>query len=208
MQGADGQQGFDALPARLADADEDAGGEGNPGLAGVRQGLQPHRRHLVRRAVVGHALGAEPLRGGFQHDAHGGRKRPRQRQFLRPHGAGVQVGQQAGLLEDGRGGPVQIFQGRCKAKLRQPLPGRLVAQFGLFAQSEQGLLAAHRRAVAGNLQHFVQRHVGRLDAARNLGEGAVVADVPAQVRQGNEHLARVGDDVAKALVAQFGGDGG
>ena len=42
-------------------------------------------------------------------------------------------------------------------------------------------------------------------AARRLREGAVVADVAAQPRQRDEHLARIGDDVAVALVAQIGG---
>ena len=118
------------------------------------------------------------------------------------------MGQQPGLPMHGLGRVAQIVQGGVEAERSQPLAGRLVAQFRLLAQGEQGFLAAHCRTVAGGVEHLVDGHVGRLNSARHLGEGAIVADVPAQVGQGNENLARIGDDVAKALVAQRCGDFG
>ena len=43
---------LDALGARLADADQDAGGERHAQLAGRRDRRQPHRRQLVGRAEM------------------------------------------------------------------------------------------------------------------------------------------------------------
>ena len=63
MQIADREQRLDALVARLADADQDAGGERHLQLAGEPDGLQPHGRMLVGRAVVRAALLAQPLAG-------------------------------------------------------------------------------------------------------------------------------------------------
>ena len=72
VQIADRLQRVDPLVAGLADADQDAGGERHLQLAGQTQGLQPHRRMLVGRAVVDAARLAEPLAGRLQHDALAG----------------------------------------------------------------------------------------------------------------------------------------
>ena len=55
---------------RLADADQDAGGEGDAELARERDRLEPARRHLVGRAIVRGAGPSEPLGDALQHDAH------------------------------------------------------------------------------------------------------------------------------------------
>ena len=116
--------------------------------AGVRQGLQAHRRHLVRRTVVRHALAQQPLRGGFQHDAHGRRHGAQRRDLLRRHGAGIEMRQQPGFLEYRLGGVAQVFQRGGVAVRRQPLARRPVTLFGLLAQGEQRLLAAQFRPPA------------------------------------------------------------
>ena len=61
---------------RLADAQQQAGGEGDAGTTGVLQGAQPDGRVLVGAAVVGLALLLEQTPGGgLQHHAHRGRDR-------------------------------------------------------------------------------------------------------------------------------------
>ena len=50
------EQRFDAFEARFADADQNAGGERHARGARAAQRVQPHRGHLVGRAVVRHAF--------------------------------------------------------------------------------------------------------------------------------------------------------
>ena len=204
VDAADGEQRLDAFQARLADADENAGGEGHPRPSGIGQRLQAHGGNLVRRAVVRHALLGEPLGCGFQHDAHGGRDGPQLGDLRRRHVARVQVRQQPGFLEHGLGGVAQVVEGRRVAVLGQPLPRRPIAQFGLFAQGEERFLAAHPRPVPRHVEHRFQAHVRDVQLGGRLREGAVVADVAAQMRERNEDLARIGDEIAEAAVAQFG----
>ena len=196
------EQRFDALAAGFADADEDARGERNLRLAGVGQGLEAHRRDLVRRTVVGHALLGQPVRCRLQHDAHGRRHRPQRGDLLRRHVAGVQVGQQARLVEHRLGGVVQVLQRGRVAVSGQPLAGGAIAEFGLLPQREESLLATHLGAVPCDLQDGVEFHVRVVELGGSLRESAVVADVAAQVRQGDEDFLGVGDEVQKALVAQ------
>ena len=128
-------------------------------------------------------------------------------EFFRGHVAGVKVGQQPGFVQHRFGNMLQVVKRCLETERFQPLAGRLVAQFRLLAQREERLLAAQCGAVAGNVQHLVHAHVGRLQLARDLGKGAVVADVPAEMRQRDEYLARIGDDVPEAGVAPLCGNG-
>ena len=196
------QQRLDALAPRLADADQDAGGEGNPRFARKPDGFETPRGQLVRRAVMRHALLAEPVRGAFQHDAHRGRDAAQFRQLRRRHQARIEMRQQAGLLEDQPRHGLQIVERRFVAELRERLPRRAVAPLRLVAQGEQRFLAAGRRARPCNLKHLLRRHVGALAPARRLGESAVMADVAAEMRQRNEHLARIADARPVQPVAQ------
>ena len=76
------------------------------------------------------------------------------------------------------------------------------ALFGTIAESEQRLLAAERRSIAGYCQNFFWGEVGRLAVlekfAGGLNEHAVVAAIPAEEGNRNEHLARIGDDAGAA----------
>ena len=130
---ADGEQRFDAFAACLADADEDAGGERHTRPARVAQRFQTHRRHLVWRAVVRHALLREALGGGFQHDAHGRRQGTQCFDLRRRHVAGVQVGQQAGFLKHRPRRLGEIIQSRLAAQRCQGFPRCPIAQLGLLA---------------------------------------------------------------------------
>ena len=69
VQLAEREECLDALAPRLADADEEARGEGDRGLAREADGLEPEGRVLVRRAEVRAAALGEPLRTRLQHQA-------------------------------------------------------------------------------------------------------------------------------------------
>ena len=96
----------------------------------------------------------------------------------------------------------EIRQSRVVAEPRQRLARRGIAQFGLVAEREQRLVAAGRGAGAGDRQHLLGVEIDRLARPRRMGEGAVMAHVAAQLGQRDEHLARIGDEVAMAPVAQ------
>ena len=90
-------------------------------------------------------------------------------------------------------------------QLLEPLPSSFVAQFRLVAEREESFLAAHGR---GSLRLFDQRrsaHERRLPHLRRSGEHAVVADVAAEVGQGEEDLLRIADEMSMARVAKLAG---
>ena len=99
VRGGDGAEGGQLVGPGVADADEDAGGEGDGQLAGEVQGGQAPRRHLVGRAPVG----VEVLGQRLDHHALAGRHRAQRGQLAGVERAGVGVGEQAGLLQR-RGG--------------------------------------------------------------------------------------------------------
>ena len=86
------------------------------------------------------------------------------------------------------------------AQFGQLAPSLGKAQFRLVAQGEQRFGAAGGGAGAGHFQHLVRRHVGALTGAR-AREGAVVAQVAAQLGQRQEDLGRPGLIYAERAVA-------
>jgi len=200
------EQGVDPFLAGLADADQDPRGEGHPCLTGQPERLQPAVRHLVGAAVVGLALLVQPHGHALQHDAHRRRYGAQTLDVPGCHQARVEVGQEPGLAKHPFRGLAEVGEGRLVAELGQALAGRLVAQLRLVPEGEERLFAAGLGGQARLAQDRVQRHVRRLALLRRLGEDAVVTDVPAQVSQRQEDLARVRDEVAVAPVTQFTGD--
>ena len=126
------------------------------------------------------------------------------RQLFGRHQTGIEVRQQAGLVEDQFRHGLQIVERRLVAEFGQRLPRRAVAPLRLVAEREQRLLAARRCARPRDVEHLFRRHVGGLAPARRLREGAVMADVAAEMRQRNEYLARIADPGPVQPVAQPG----
>ena len=116
------------------------------------------------------------------------------------------MGQQAGLFQNTPGNCPYIIQCGVVTHLGQSAAGGTVAQLGFLTQGEQGLLAAHGSALPAQFQHFLYRHVRAIDLLRRAGKGTVMANVTAQVGQGNEYLARVADRVAVAAVPPRAGN--
>ena len=191
----DGEDRLGALLRGLADADEDAGGERDVAAAGVLQDAQPDRRVLVRAAEVRGALvGEQAARGRLQHHAHGRGDRLEALEVLPGQNPGIQVREQAGLLEHADRHRPDVGQGVVVAVLVQPFAGLAPAVLRLVAQGEQGFLAAEFGAAAGDGQHLVGLQVQAVQPVRDGRERAVPAAVPAQPGERDEDLARVGDD--------------
>ena len=136
-----------------------------------------------------HAFFAQPGRSRFQHDAHGRADWSQQGNFLRCHASGVDVGQQAGLCQYSRCDFVRVFQRGGHAHFVEGIAGGTVAQLRLFAEREQGFLAPTGCALPTQVQYRVHGHVSLSDVPGSLGEGAIVTDITAQVREWNEDLA-------------------
>ncbi len=132
-------------------------------------------------------------------------------ELLLAHHPGIEVRQQAGLLQHQPRHGGEIGERRRVAERGQFLARLPVAQLRLVAEREQGLVAAGPRAGARDGEHLVRGEEGALAAPRRMGEGAVVADIAAELGERDEHLARDGDDVAEPGIAhprRGGGKGG
>ena len=114
--------------------------------------------------------------------------------------AGVEVRQQAGLLQHRDRAGAHVLQRGVVAAGLQPLARGGPALLRPVAEGEQRLLAALRRARAGDLQHLVALEERGGQPVRHGGERAVVAAVAAQPGERDEDLARVRDDARAARV--------
>ena len=202
MQIADGEERLEALGARLADANENAGRERHAQFARILQRLKTDLGPLVGRAIVYAARFAEPRAKGLEHNALTGRYGPQASDLGPAHHAGIGVRQEAGLAQHQRAHRLEIVDRGFVPERVERLAGGAVAQLRLVAQREQRLRAARGRPCACDREYLLRRKIARLACARPFGEGAIVADVPAEMGERNEHLARVREVAAMPLVAQ------
>ena len=116
---------------------------------------------------------------------------PQRGQLVGVQGAGVGVGEEAGLVEHQPAHGDEVVDGRGVAVLVEPLAGRGVALLGPLAEGEQRLVAAGLGAGPGDGQDLVGGQVRGLDPGRGGGERAVRTAVAAQPGQRDEDLRRV-----------------
>ncbi len=201
VQAAQCEQCLDALAARLANADQNATRRWDLQLAHAIECVEPCSRFLVGRAVVRHALLAQAGTGGLQHDPLRWSEPAQLGKFGAVEHTGVGVRQQTRLLEHGTHAFGQIRGGRQVAQLGELAASRLVTQFGLVTKRKQRLSTAGGLAQLGDRDNLIDRHVIAFVLAGRLGKGAVVADVAAEDREGNEDLRRVRDNDATCRIA-------
>ena len=103
------------------------------------------------------------------------------------------MGEEPGLGEDELAHAGEVLDRRLAAELGELLARGAVAELGLVPEREERLVATGLGSRARDLEHLVGAHVRALAAAGRLREGAVVADVPAELRERDEDLGRVGD---------------
>src|SRR6516162_11718153 len=96
----------------------------------------------------------------------------------------------------------EIGEGSLVTEPGQCLARRGVPQFGLVAQREQRLMTSGARAGCRNRENLIGVEVSGFVATRWMGEGAIVADVAAELGQRDEDLARIRDEIAMPCVAQ------
>ena len=155
----------DALGRRLADADEDAGGERDVAAARVFQDPEADLGVLVGGAEVRSALlGEQALRRRLEHHAHGRGDRLEALEVLPGHDARVEVRQQAGLLKDADRHRPDVGERVVVAVRVKPLAGLLPAGLRPVAEREEGFLAAERGPLPGDLEHLVRAEVGAVAA--------------------------------------------
>ena len=190
MKVADREQRRNAFDPGLADADQQSGGEWHGGAPGRRDGRKPHGRMLVGRAEMRPAALRQPFGRRLQHDAlrHRHLAQAAQPRFI--HHAGIEVRQQAGLLEHQPRAFFEIIERGGVAERGERVARGGVAALGLIAEREQGFLAAGRGTGPRDRQHLVAGKIGGVRFRRRLREGAVVAHVAAQLGERNEDLLR------------------
>ena len=201
VRGGDGLEGGQLPGPVVTDADQDPGGEGDVQLPGRVQRGQPPGRLLVRRAPVRR----EVLGQRLDHHPLAGRHRPQRGQLVGEEGARIGVGEQAGLLEYEPASVGEVVDRGGEAVVVQPGPGQGIAQLGPLAQGEERLVAPRLPTGAGDGPHLVGSEIGRRQARRGLGEGAVAAAVTAEHGERDEDLGRIGDATPVGLVAHAPG---
>ncbi len=87
--------------------------------------------------------------------------------------------QQPRLLQHDPRHALEILQRAERAGGSESGAGHGVALLRLVAERERGFLAVRGFARARDREHLFRREVGAFEAPRRLGEGALVADVPA-----------------------------
>ncbi len=194
---------LDPVDLVLADADQDAGGEGDRELARRLEGGQPTLGRLVRRAAVGGQVGAQRL----DHHPLGRRDRAQAGQLLAGDRAGVHVGEQAGLRQHQGPHRDEVVDRRGVAVVVEPAARLGVPLLRGLAQREQRLVAAGLRALGRDGEDLVRGQVRRRDVARGGRERAVAAPVAAQPGERDEDLGGVRDAGARRGGADLAGAG-
>ena len=197
------EERVDPLLARLPDPDEDPARERDRELAREADRLETPRRDLVGRGPVRPALLAEPLRRRLEHDPHRGGDRPQRFQLRARHDPGIEVRQQARLLEHEPRAALEVLERRLAAERAQLLARDLVAQLRLVAEREERLVAAGRRARARDREHLLLGHERALAASRRPRERAVAAHVAAERRERDEDLRRVRDERPRSQTTRL-----
>ena len=151
------------------------------------------------------AMRVEILRQRLDHHALAGRDGPQGGELLGEEGAGVGVGEEAGLLQYESAHVDEVVDSGGETVVLQPCLRQRVAQLGALAQGEERLVATGFLAGAGDAQDLLGGEVGGGEAGRRLGEGAVAAAVPAEHGERDEDLGRVGHPTPVSLVAHAAG---
>jgi hypothetical protein len=199
---ADREERRGTLRRRLSDADEDAGRERDRETTRVLDRADPHRRDLVRRAVVRHPTFHQSLARLLEHQAHRRGHVLEPRQVLVRHHAGVEVREQSRLLDHADRHRPDVVERRVVAAVLEPLARDGVSILGLVAEREERLLASGRPAGLGDRDDLLRRQVRVIELRGRLGERAVVAHIPTQHGERDEDLPRVRDRAAAAEVSQ------
>ena len=195
------EQRLDALGSGFADADQDPRGERHRRLTGCFHALETARRRLVGRAEMRTAALRESLGHAFEHQPLRGAHSPQCAQVVPAQQAWIHVRQETGPLEHEPGAARQVLERRLAAERTELFSRGSVAKLRLVPEREERLVATGRRPGPRNGEHLLLGHVRPFAAPRRPGERAVVADVPAELRQRDEHLRRVGDERPVALGA-------
>ena len=183
------EQRLDPLGAGLADADQDARGEGNSLLAGAPDRVESRLGMLVRRTVMRTAFGAETKRQGLQHDPLRDRDGAQGVEIVIRHQSRIDVRQEARLLQDQTSYFCEIGERGFVAEFAQFRPGDAVAQFRLVPEREQSLLASGLPASLCDGEGPLRKQIRAFALPGRAGEGAIVADVTAELRERDEDLA-------------------
>ena len=160
------------------------------------------RRSEVRAAALGDSRSEEvssiiPIDGAHLLQA---------RHLLVGHDAGVEVREQARLLDHADGRGPDVLERRAVPAFGEPVARHRVALLRAVAEREQRLLAPEPPAGLGDRHDLLRGQERPFEPGRRLGERAVVAVVAAQHRERDEDLARVGDGAAVSELAQVRGE--
>src|SRR5205823_12091598 len=194
-----------AARRRLADPDEDAGGERDRELAREGDRLEAPRRHLVRRPVVGHSAREEAIGDRLEHEPHADVDLAEGGQVALAHHAGIRVWEQRCLGEHARADGAEIPERRAVAVAPEELAVLREDGLRLVAEGEERLLRAEPAAGLRERDDLVGCQRPRAGLAWIAAERAVAAVVAAQRGERHEDLRRERHRASSAPVAHLRG---
>ncbi len=150
--------------------------------------------------MVGAAGLVEAVGEGLQHHPLGRTHRPQRLELIRVQGAGIRVGEEAGLGEHCAGCRDDIVDGRAVPVVGEPSRGGGVPRLRCLAEREQRFVAAGGDAAAGDRQDRIQVEKRVIEAGRRLGERAVAAPVSAEHRERHKDLGGIRHPAAVGTV--------
>ena len=113
--------------------------------------------------------------------------------------------QQSGLFQYFFSHLSHILQRAVEAEISEGFAGGSISKLRFFTQSEKRFLAAQFSAGLTKGDHFFRRHKSLIQMPWGLGEGAVVANISAQLGEGHKNLARIRDQIAVMTVPKLRG---
>jgi hypothetical protein len=202
MQFAKREQRVQPFFSCFTDADENAGGKGHARFAGQADGFKPYSGMFIGRAEMYATTFAKARRNVFEHDALRGRHLAQERDVGGIHHAGIGMRQKTGFVESGLAHLGEIRDRRPMAERRKFLACLSVAQLRFVTEREQGFRAAGFGARPRNGENLITREITAFALPRRPGEGAIGADVAAEMRQRNEHFPGMADERAVPFITQ------
>ena len=99
----------------------------------------------------------------------------------------------------------QVLDGAAIALAPKPASRLWIALLGSFSQDKKSFSTACPLARAGHFQHLLGSHEDSLGLLRSFSEGAIGADIPAELGEGDKDLWGEADDPTLGAVPNPGG---
>ena len=202
MQVTDRGQCIDSFLSGFTNADQDSRRKRNFEFARSADRREPQLRRLIRGSIVNAAGLAQALRCAFQHQALRDGYPAQLRHLGCGHDAWIDMRHEHGFAQHQFAHRGKVIDRRRITQRIERLARGTISKLGLVTQGKEHLGATCHLGRTRDRKNLIRSQIGRSDGTRGLCKHAVMADVPAELRQRDKHLSRVVNQIPVAFVAQ------